>query len=132
MSLAPNPQNEALKQLWQAKFKTPEPIIGEAVDVWNAAFLWASAVKKAGTIDATKVIAALESGLTLDAPNGVITLDPRSHHLVQNIFIAKGNDKRDFDIVEMHKNVAPAFEQRVCDLISHPLLAKHFTSLDDF
>jgi urea transport system substrate-binding protein len=126
-----NPQNEAFKQAWQAKFQTTDPIIGPAVDVWNAAFLWASAVKKAGTIDSDKVIAALESGLSLDSPNGAITLDARSHHLVQSIFIAKGNDKRDFDIIETHDRVSPAFEQKVCDLIAQPQLAKHFTNLDD-
>jgi len=131
VSSAANPQNDAFKRAWQAKFQTTDPIIGEAVDVWNAAFLWASAVKKAGSVETNKVIAALESGLALDAPNGAITLDPRSHHLVQSIFIAKGNDKRDFDIIETHSGVAPTFEQKVCDLIAHPQLAKHFTSLDE-
>jgi urea transport system substrate-binding protein len=131
VSSAANPQNEAFKQAWQAKFQTTDPIIGEAVDVWNAAFLWAAAVKKADSIDTNKVIAALESGLALDSPNGAVTLDPRSHHLVQSIFIAKGNDKRDFDIIETHTGVAPGFEQKVCDLVAHPQLAKHFTSLDD-
>ena len=131
VSSAKNPQNEAFKRAWQAKFRTTDPIIGEAVDVWNAAFLWALAVKKAGTIDSDKVIAALESGLSLDSPSGAITLDGRSHHLVQSIFIAIGNDKRDFDIIETHERVAPAFEQKVCDLIAQPQLAKHFTSLDD-
>lgn len=131
VSSAKNPQNEAFKRAWQAKFRTTDPIIGEAVDVWNAAFLWALAVKKAGTINSDKVIAALESGLSLDLPSGAITLDGRSHHLVQSIFIAIGNDKRDFDIIETHDRVAPAFEQKVCDLIAQPQLAKHFTSLDD-
>ena len=131
VSSAVNPQNDAFKQAWQAKFQTTDPIIGEAVDVWSAAFLWASAVKKAGSIETNKVIAALESGLALDSPNGSVTLDPRSHHLVQSIFIAKGNDKRDFDIIETHSEVAPVFEQKVCDLIAHPEVAKHFTSLDD-
>jgi urea transport system substrate-binding protein len=131
VSSVSNPQNEAFKRAWQAKFQTSDPIIGEAVDVWNAALLWASAVKKAGTIESDKVIAALESGLSMDSPNGAVTLDARSHHLVQSIFIAKGNDKRDFDIVETHDRVAPSFEQKVCDLIAHPQLAKHFTSLND-
>jgi len=131
VSSAPNPQNDAFKAAWRAKFQTTDPIIGEAVDVWNAALLWASAVKKGGSVETDKVIAALESGLALDSPNGAITLDPRSHHLVQSIFIAKGNDKRDFDIIETHSGVAPNFEQKVCDLIAHPQLAKHFTSLDD-
>jgi urea transport system substrate-binding protein len=131
VSSAANPQNDAFKQAWQAKFETKDPIIGEAVDVWNAALLWASAVKKAGSIETNKVIAALESGLVLDSPNGTIELDPRSHHLVQSIFIAKGNDKRDFDIIETRSRVAPVFEQKVCDLIAHPELAKHFTGLDD-
>jgi urea transport system substrate-binding protein len=127
-----NPQNQALKANWEKQYKTKEPIIGVAIDVWNAAWLWAEAVKRASSTDSQKVIAALESGISLNAPNGKITLDPRSHHLRQNIFIARGNEHRDFDIIETYEGVSPAFEEKVCDLIAHPATAAHFTNPDDF
>ena len=127
-----NPQNQALKVNWEKQYKTKEPIIGVEIDVWNAAWLWAESVKRAGSTDPGKVIAALESGISLDAPNGKITLDPKSHHLKQNIFIAKGNEHRDFDIIETYDGVAPAFEEKVCDLIAHPATAAHFTNPNDF
>lgn len=122
-----NPANAAFVKLWTAKYGGGTPIISEAVDIWNAAHLWALAVNKAGTAKAGPVIQALESGLTFDAPNGAVALDPGSHHLRQNIFIAEGDDKHSFTIVKTFKNVAPAYEDEKCDLVTHPSLAAQFT-----
>ena len=124
------PANERLKELWKARYGLDEPIIAPAIDVWNAVNLWAKAVQKAGTTKTDKVIDALESGLSFDAPNGKVTLRPCSHHLSQNIYIARGNRQRGFDILEILKDVDPFFEDKVCDLCKNPKTAKHFTPED--
>jgi branched-chain amino acid transport system substrate-binding protein len=118
--------NARLMQLWKNRYGLDEPIIAPAVNVWNAVHLWAEAVQKAGTIDTEAVIAALESGLSFDGPNDDVALRPRSHHLRQNIYIARGNRRHGFDIIEVHKGVDPFFEDEVCDLIDHPETAEHF------
>lgn len=122
-----NPTNAEFVKMWHAKYGAKEPIISEAVDTWNAVHLWAEAVKKAQSADADKVIAALESNLTFDAPNGTVKLEPGSHHLRQNIYIAEGDDKHSFNIVETINDVAPVFENEKCDLVANPDLVEHFT-----
>lgn len=121
------PGNEAFKKKWEAAYGLDEPIISEAADVWNAVHLWAAAVETAGTTDNDAVIAALESGLSFDGPNGKVTLQPGSHHLKQNIFIVRGNREHGFDVIETFEAVAPSFEDEKCDLIANPGLAEHFT-----
>lgn len=122
-----NPANAEFVKLWTAKYGNDTPIISGAVDIWNAVHLWAAATNKAGTAEAGPVIAALESGLSFEAPNGTVTLEPKSHHLRQNIYIVEGDDKHDFRVVETVKDVAPSYENEKCDLIADPSLAQHFT-----
>lgn len=122
-----NPANAAFVKLWQAKYGSDTPIVSEAVDVWNAVHLWAAAVNKAGSADTKPVIAALESGLSFEAPNGSVKLEPGSHHLRQNIYIAEGDDKHSFKIVETFPDAAPTYENEKCDLVAHPSLAQQFT-----
>ena len=89
--------------------------------------LWAMAVEKAGTTENDKVIAALESGLTFEGPNGLVSLQPKSHHLKQNIYIVKGNRDHGFDVIKTYEAVAPSFEDEKCDLIANPATAEAFT-----
>jgi branched-chain amino acid transport system substrate-binding protein len=124
---AEEPGNDDLKKLWQERYSLDEPIIAPAINVWNAVHLWVKAVRKAGTINTNEVIATLERGLSFNGPNGQVTLRPRSHHLRQNMYIARGNRQQGFEIIEVHKGVDPFFEDEVCDLIKHPTTAEHFT-----
>ena len=56
--------------------------------------LWAEGVKKAGSIDRMKVIEALETGISIDAPSGKVTIDPPTHHCVLDVHIAEVADKK--------------------------------------
>jgi len=119
--------NAKFKSAWEAKYGTDTPIVAGAVDVWNAVHLWAAAANKAGSSDAEQVIAALESGLTFDAPNGTVTLEPGSHHLRQDIYIAEGDSEHGFKIVQTFSSSAPTYENEKCNLIDNPNLAEHFS-----
>jgi len=119
--------NAKFKSAWEAKYGTDTPIVAGAVDVWNAVHLWAAAANKAGSSKPEKVIAALESGLSFDAPNGKVTLEPGSHHLRQDIYIAKGDNNHGFKIVQTFADSAPTYENDKCNLIDHPGLAEHFS-----
>ena len=72
-------------------------------------------------------IAALESGLTFESPEGSIRLDPKSHHVVHSVHLAKVNDKNGFSIMESFANVEPADTMKVCDLIANPNEHKQYT-----
>lgn len=119
--------NAAFLAAWEEAYGTDTPVVAGAVDVWNAVHLWAAAANKAGSTDTDAVIAALESGLSFEAPNGTVTLEPGSHHLRQDIYIASGNATNGFDIIQTFENSAPTYENEVCDLVANPDLAEHFT-----
>lgn len=119
--------NAAFVELWTNKYGDDIPIVSSAVDVWNAVHIWAAAVEKAGNADPEAVIVSLESGITFDAPNGMVTMEPGSHHLRQNIYIARGDTNHGFNIVETFEDAAPSYENEKCDLIANPNLVEHFT-----
>lgn len=122
-----SPANAKFVETWEAAYGDETPIVAGAVDVWNAVHLWAAAANKAGTTESNAVIAALESGLTFEAPNGTVTLEAGSHHLRQDIYIAEGDADHGFKIVQTFADSAPTYENDKCDLIANPKTAEHFT-----
>jgi len=61
--------------------------------------MWAQAVKKAGTTDTDKVIAAM-GGQTFPAPSGITsTMDPKNHHLHKSVFIGEIKADGQFNVV---------------------------------
>ena len=81
--------------------------------------LWAQGVKKAGTLDRVKVIEALESGISIDAPSGKVSIDPATHHCVLNVSIAQVKSHK-LDIVQTFQNQPPVDTSAVCNLIKNP------------
>ncbi|MGY0426541.1 MAG: urea ABC transporter substrate-binding protein, partial [Polaribacter sp.] len=122
-----NSSNKIFKKMWVKKYGNDIPIISGAVDVWNAVNLWAKAVKIASSTKSKKVIKVLESGLSFEGPNGKVTLLGKSHHLKQNIYLAKGNNSQKFEIIKVFAEVIPEYEEKICDLIKNPKLVEHFT-----
>jgi urea transport system substrate-binding protein len=113
---------------WHKRFGSSYTYITDsACTVWNGWHLWAMAVNRAQSLDRDKVIAALESGLTFGSPEGSIRLDPKSHHVVHSVHLAKVNDKNGFSIMESFANVEPADTMKVCDLIANPNEHKQYT-----
>lgn len=116
-----NPTNEAWVQRWHKRYGADYTYITDsACTVWNGWHLWAKAVNQAGTLEKDKVIAALESGLTFDSPEGQIKLDPQSHHVVHTVHLARVNESKGFDIFQTFESIAPKDTMDVCDLIANP------------
>jgi branched-chain amino acid transport system substrate-binding protein len=123
-----NPDNQQFTQRWHAAYGASYPYITDsAATVWEGWHLWAEAVKKAGTTDRDKVIAALESGLTFAGPEGTVKLDGPSHHLVHAVHLARTNDQKGFTIIGSQDAVPPSYEQSTCDLIKNPNTNQQFT-----
>ena len=123
-----NPTNQAFVEMWHERYGADYPYITDSASVvWTGWHLWAMAVEKAGSLETDAVIAALESGLEFDAPEGKVTLDPQTHHLVHNVHIAKVNANQGFDILESFEGVAPTWNQEVCNLIENPDTQEQFT-----
>jgi urea transport system substrate-binding protein len=121
------PENRRFVALWHKAYGSDYPYItNSAVAVWNDWHLWAAAVKKAGSVDRDKVIAALESGISIDSPSGPVTMNGGSHHVTQNVSLAEATPSGAFKVTETQQAVPPTYENAVCDLIKNPALNKQF------
>jgi urea transport system substrate-binding protein len=123
-----SPANAAFLRAWHAEYgKNYQYVPDTAVTVWNGWHLWAAAVNKAKSLDRDKVIAALESGLSIDSPSGKVTMNGGSHHVTQSVNIAEANDKHGYKVLTTRADVPPAYENSVCDLQKKPTTNKQFT-----
>jgi urea transport system substrate-binding protein len=92
---------------------------------YEGMMFWAEGVKKAGSIARLPVIKALESGISIVGPSGTATMDPATHHVIHNAYLAKANARK-WDIVETFPASPPADTAAVCNLIKNPRTDKQF------
>jgi urea transport system substrate-binding protein len=71
---------------------------------YNGVYLWKAAVEKAGSFDVSKVMAALESGISFDGPGGKVTTQ-KNHHLTKNVYIGETRADGQFKILKEYKDV---------------------------
>lgn len=114
------PQNKAFKERLYKRFGADYPNISElAMGTYQGFKLWADGVKKAGSLERTKVIDALESGIAIDGPSGKVSLDAETHHCVLNVSIAEVRNKQ-LNIVETFAQQKPLDTSAVCNLKKNP------------
>jgi branched-chain amino acid transport system substrate-binding protein len=114
-----NPANKAFLEGFRKANPDAGPIPDAPMQVWNGWHQWKMAVEKAGSTDLDKVVAALESGIAYSGPSGKVWTDGPSHRNVQDVHIAKVNDKREYQIIESFSQVKPSREvvgAASCDL----------------
>ncbi len=115
-----NPANTAFLERFHKRFGADYPNVTElAMGTYQGFQLWADAVKKAGSADRLKVIDALETGISIDAPSGKVTIDPPTHHCILDVHIAEVKDRK-FDLLEDFPQQKPADTAAVCDLKKNP------------
>jgi urea transport system substrate-binding protein len=115
-----NPANTAFVERFHKRFGANYPNITElAMGTWQGFQLWAAAVKKANTVDRLKVIEALETPISIDAPSGKVTIDPETHHCVLDVHIAEVKDKK-LNVLEDFSQQPPADTAAVCNLKKNP------------
>ncbi len=97
MSMA-TPANQAFVAKYKAKYGndrvTDDPIEAGYFGV----YLWAEAVRKAGTTDVNKVREAVR-GVEFNAPEGTVKVDPTNNHTWKIVQIGKITKNGQFDIV---------------------------------
>ena len=115
-----NKANETFVAAFHKRFGADYPNVTElAMGTYQGFRIWAEAVKKAGSVDRIKVIEALETGISIDAPSGKVTIDPPTHHCVLDVHIAEVKDKK-LNVLEDFAQQKPADTAAVCDLIKNP------------
>lgn len=86
---------------------------------YEGVHLWAEGVRKAGTTDRAEVITALRSPVSFDGPSGTVTVEPKTNHLLQNIYLAEIKSQK-LNIVEVFPQQPPSDTLLVCDLVANP------------
>ena len=102
-----NPANTEFVAKWSAYAKAKaipghkdKPLTNDPMEAsYIGINMWAQAVKKAGSTDTDKVIAAM-SGQTFKAPGGFTsTMDAKNHHLHKPVFIGEVKADGQFNVV---------------------------------
>ncbi|SNR33255.1 ABC transporter substrate-binding protein [Puniceibacterium sediminis] len=114
------PASLAFVKAIKDKHGAQTPYISElAAASYEGVHLWAEGVKKAGTVDRIPVIEALETGISFDGPSGKVVIDPKTHHVTRNAFLAEVEDKS-WKVLETFEQQAPLDTAAVCDLEANP------------
>ncbi|WP_284946341.1 urea ABC transporter substrate-binding protein [Acidisoma cladoniae] len=122
----PTPETKAFQDGMTKMFGAKLPMLSELASAsYEGMMFWAEGVKKAGTVDRVKVIDALESGLSIDGPAGKAVMDPATHHVIHNTFLAKPVN-RVWSIMDTFPAAPPADTAAVCDLLKFPRTDKQF------
>jgi len=115
-----NATNKAFVERFHKRFGANYPYITElAMGTYQGFWLWADAVKKAKSVDRLQVIKALETGISIAAPSGKVTIDPKTHHCVLDVHIAEVENKK-LKVLQDFAQQPPADTAAVCDLIKNP------------
>jgi urea transport system substrate-binding protein len=115
-----NATNHAWVDEWHRRYGSDYAYITDSANaVWIGWQLWAMAANQAQSTDLDPVIKALETGLSFNAPEGTVKVDPKSHSLIHNVHIASANTHHGFDILKSYSAIKPD-PQGQCDLISNP------------
>ena len=115
------PANKAFVARFRKKFGTDYGYLGDlAGNSYQGFWIYAEAVKKAGTTKREAVIEALESGdVVVDGPSGRIRVDPTTHHVHFNMYMWEVRNQG-LTLLQKFENVPPANPGRQCDLIKNP------------
>jgi branched-chain amino acid transport system substrate-binding protein len=121
-----NPQNAAFLAGMKAKFGSEVNDLSELDSAtYEGIMLWAEGVKKAGSVERSKVITALQSGISIEGPSGHVALSPELHATIRNAYLAKPVAGK-WDIMATYPNQTPTDTGDKCNLVKNPRLATQF------
>ncbi|WP_082711126.1 ABC transporter substrate-binding protein [Methylobacterium indicum] len=121
------PASKAFVSGMQAKFGADVTDLSELdTATYEGIMFWAEAVKKAGSVERDKVIAALEGGISIESPTGTVTMDGATHHTIRNTYLARPKNRK-WEILATFPNSFPADTGGACDLLKNPRMNKQFT-----
>ncbi|WP_339110107.1 transporter substrate-binding protein [Thioclava sp. GXIMD4216] len=114
------PENARFVEAFHKMYGADYPYITElGMGAYQGFLLWAAAVEKAGSAERMPVIEALETGLSLAAPSGQVTIDPQTHHTIMDVHIARV-ENGGLIPVQTFAQQAPVDTAVSCNLREHP------------
>jgi len=106
-SIKTDPANAEFIKVWQEFTKNPKRTTNDPMEAHVIGFhMWAEAVKKAGTVDADKVIDALPGIKVPNLTGGTAEMLP-NHHITKPVFIGEVRGDGQFDVVWQTKDLVP-------------------------
>ena len=126
----PGDANAAFVKKFRAKFPDEVFISQPAQNTYFTIHLYALAVKLAGKTNSMEVIKALETGLSFDAPEGTVKLDPPTHHVSHTIHLASVGDNNQLDFLKTWENIPPNFLSSVGVDLTKGEYNKQYSPLD--
>ncbi|MEZ5657841.1 MAG: transporter substrate-binding protein [Burkholderiaceae bacterium] len=122
---AKTPANQSFLKKWADKFGDTSVVHEIAVAQYQGIMLWAEAVRKAGSLDRDKMLAAIESGVSIEGPTGKVTIDPGTHHAALDIHLMEVKGQK-LTILETVQQRPPSDTARYCNLLKDPDMNKQF------
>ena len=119
------PANKEFLAKWGKRFGDTKIVHEIAVSQYQGIMLWAACVKKAGSLDREKMLAAIESGVSIQGPGGKVTLDPKTHHATLDIKVMEVKGQK-LTIKQEFKARPPSDTAQFCDLKKNPNENKQF------
>lgn len=91
------PSAKSFAERFRANYPKETYINQPALCGYVATYLMVEAWKKAGTTETEAVVEALESGISIDGPQGKITMDPRVHECALPMKMARVTENHDIE-----------------------------------
>jgi urea transport system substrate-binding protein len=92
------PENLEFVRKFQAKYGGDRVVSDSMVAAYNSVMIWARAVKEAGTSD-PKIVRQHFDRQSLDAPEGIVTIDPESRISWRPFHVGKARLDGQFDVI---------------------------------
>ncbi len=133
MEEIPTPRNRKFVERWRKMFPDEPYLAMEGHSAYVATHLYAKAVRLAGTTRKEDVIAALESGIGVEAPAGWVFMDPATHSLSQYIRLARCDENHDITFVTEWPYIEPWWTRRLgVNLVRRPESKQYIPDEDPF
>ena len=113
------PANNAFKKKWADAHGDSSAIHEIAVSNYQGVLTWAEAVRQANSTERDVLIAALETGISIEGPAGKVTVDPKTHHAILDVHIMEF-ENQGMKVIESLAQRQPIDTQAVCDLAANP------------
>lgn len=115
-----SPANAKFQEAWGNMYKGNVKAIHElAVSHYQGIKLWAEGVKRAGTLNRDKVIAAMASGVSIEGPTGKVTIDGQTHHVTLDVHVMEMRGQQ-LKELQAFPQRGPKDTQAVCNLYKNP------------
>jgi branched-chain amino acid transport system substrate-binding protein len=113
------PANQDFLARWKKRFGDTRIVHEIAVSQYQGIYVWAECVKKAGSLDRKAMLAAVESGPSIEGPAGTVTIEPKTHHAALDINLMEVKNQK-LTIINTVKQRQPSDTLQYCDLLKNP------------